>query len=205
VDVKSPAGLARVRALAADADLFITSQRPSALARLAVDHASLVGACPQLRLLRIVGSIREPEAPGHDLTYQASAGLLQERLPVTLVADLMAAERAVGAALLLLRRPAGSVMDVGLSDSLAPLQAPLRHGLTAPGGLLGGGLPEYGIYDAKDGRVAVAALEPHFRQRLVERLRLATTDGLAEAFRARTVKEWQDWAHDNDVPLVGVD
>src|SRR5581483_11764846 len=98
----------------------------------------------------------------HDLTYQADAGLVRDALPQALVADVMASEHEFGEAVLLLRRPEGSVADIGLSESLAPLAACLRHGLTAPGGILGGGAPRYGVYPALSGYVAVAALEPHF-------------------------------------------
>jgi alpha-methylacyl-CoA racemase len=78
----------------------------------------------------------------------------------------MGSERAFSAMLLLLREPRGARAVVGLYDSLAPLVAPLRHGLTAEDGLLGGRLVTYNVYRAREGRVAIAALEPHFRERL---------------------------------------
>ena len=76
-----------------DADLFVTSQRPAALARLALDPAGVHRDAPRVRSLRIVGSLADPEQPGHDLTYQASAGLLRNALPPTLSADVIASER----------------------------------------------------------------------------------------------------------------
>jgi alpha-methylacyl-CoA racemase len=204
VDLKTADGRARVMTLAAAADLFLTSQRPSALRRLSLDAASLTRAHPHLRILRIVGSCLDPEAPGHDLTYQARAGLLSDSLPVTLIADLTAAERTVTAALLLLRRPQGSVLDVGLSESLQPLLAPLRHGLTTRSGILGGGWPPYGVYPARSGHVAVAAIEPHFQRRLFEELGIAPGEALAPALRARTAVEWEAWAMERDLPIVAV-
>ena len=39
-------------------------------------------------------------------------------------------------------------------------------GLTASGGILGGGFPGYGLYRAREGHVALAALERHFWERL---------------------------------------
>ena len=94
VDLKSQRGRSRVVELLRDADLLITSQRPSALARLGLDAESLRAACPRLRFLRIVGSVQDPERPGHDLTYQAQAGLVGDEMPRSLFADVMASERA---------------------------------------------------------------------------------------------------------------
>ena len=60
----------------ADADVFFASQRPAALARLGLDARSLRATFPSLRHVNIVGDTANPEEPGHDLTYQARAGLL---------------------------------------------------------------------------------------------------------------------------------
>lgn len=204
LDLKSGAGQPRLMALLADAALLVTSQRPSALARLSLDPPALARACPHLSLLRIVGDVAEPETPGHDLTYQAGVGLVRHDLPVTLFADVTAAERAVQAALLLLRQSPGSMREIGLRDSLDSLVAPLGHGLTTPGGTLGGGLPAYGVYAARSGRVAVAALEPHFQKRLFESLGLPPDADLASAFASRTAAEWEAWARKHDLPIVEV-
>jgi crotonobetainyl-CoA:carnitine CoA-transferase CaiB-like acyl-CoA transferase len=204
LDLKSPDGRARLLTLLRDADLFVTSHRPSALARLAIGPDSLAREAPNVRTLRIVGSIAEPEVPGHDLTYQAQAGLLRDALPRTLAADVMASERAVSEALLLLRRAPGSVADVGLVESLAPLQAPLQHGLTAPGGVLGGGMHAYGVYRAREGFVAVAALERHFEERLYAALELPVKSPLADVMTTRTAGEWEAWAQPLDLPIVEV-
>jgi crotonobetainyl-CoA:carnitine CoA-transferase CaiB-like acyl-CoA transferase len=157
-----------------------------------------------VRILRIVGSLDDPEEAGHDLTYQASAGLLRNALPPSLSADVMGSERAFSGMLLLLRQPAGSVYDVGLEDSLAPLLAPIRHGLTAPDGLLGGALPEYGVYQAKEGWIAVAALEHHFRDRLFDHLGLAIGSDPGPRLRERTAAEWETWGRERDLPMVAI-
>lgn len=204
LDLKSAEGRTRLIALLADADLFVTSHRPSALARLSIDPATLAHEVPNVRTLRIVGSVAEPEVPGHDLTYQAQAGLLRDTLPRTLAADVMASERAVSEALLLLRRPGGSVADVGLVESLAPLQAPLQHGLTADGGVLGGGLCAYEVYHTSEGVVAVAALEPHFEKRLYDALGLPIKSELTAVMTTRTAHEWEAWAQTHDLPIVAV-
>jgi crotonobetainyl-CoA:carnitine CoA-transferase CaiB-like acyl-CoA transferase len=191
-------------ALVGDADLLITSQRPSRLARLGFDPDSLRERFPRVRLLRIVGSTREPEVPGHDLTYQAHAGFVGDEMPRTLVADVIGSERAFATAIALLLQPPGSATDVGLLESLEPLAAPLRHHLTSRGGALGGGAPQYRIYAAKAGRVAVAALEPHFERALYEQLQLPVRSDLTARMGERTAEEWEAWARERDLPLAAV-
>jgi len=204
LDLKTEEGRARLTVLLADTDVFITSQRPSALARLSLDPDTLCLRSPRLRVLRIVGTGRDPEQPGHDLTYQAQAGLLGDGMPRTLAADVMTSERAFAGVLSLLRQPPGSVLDVGLVESLEPLLAPLRHGLTAPNGTLGGGAPRYGVYAAKTGRIAVAALEPHFERDLYRHLDLPIGSDPSSCFLERTASEWEAWASERDLPIVAV-
>jgi crotonobetainyl-CoA:carnitine CoA-transferase CaiB-like acyl-CoA transferase len=204
IDLKSEAGHERAMTLLRDVDVFITSQRPSLLTRLRLDSETLRTRIPTLRYLRILGSIQDPERPGHDLTYQAQSGLLADEMPRTLAADVMASERVFAGTLALLRLPPGSVMDVGLVESLAPLLAPLRHGLTLPNGPLGGAAPQYRVYTARVGRIAVAALEPHFETRLYQELDRPTRTDLSSCFLERTADEWESWARERDLPIVAV-
>jgi alpha-methylacyl-CoA racemase len=207
LDLKSEDGQSRIHTLLAEADLFVASQRPSALIRLKLDAESLLDPAKgnaRLRWLNIVGDTAHPEVAGHDLTYLARAGLLGREIPRTLVADVLGAERAFATSLLLLRDAPGARAVVGLYDALAPLIAPLRHGLTGPGDLLGGGLGAYGLYDAKEGRIAVAALELHFRTRLRKALGIGDEADLTSAFMSRTADEWERWALANDLPLCAV-
>jgi alpha-methylacyl-CoA racemase len=204
VDLKSVAGQARLHALLESADLLLTSQRPSALRRLGITARALARAHARLRWLNIVGDTRDPERPGHDLTYQAEVGLLGTQMPRTLLADLVGAERAVSAALLLLASRPPCASQVGLRDAVESLAVPLKVGLTARRGALGGGLPAYGIYEARAGRVAVAALEPHFRARLYGELGLDNGADLTAVMRTRTARQWHRWAMARDLPLVGL-
>ena len=205
LDLKSDAGRARIRALLDGAHLFVASQRPSTLSRLGLDADSLRGRFERLRMLYIVGSLRDPEDAGHDLTYQAKAGLVGDVTPRTLAADVMGSERAYSGALMLLRQKPGSTMNVGLIESLDPLIASLRHGLTTPNGTLGGGARRYGVYRAKIGRIAVAALEPHFEARLYERLDIPAKSDPSSKFLERTAAEWEEWAREHDLPIVAVE
>jgi alpha-methylacyl-CoA racemase len=204
LDLKDPAGRAELDALLADADVLITSSRPSALARMGLDE--LEARHPDLVHVAIVGhAAPDQERAGHDLTYVAGHGLVSPpRLPQTLVADLGGAERAVTAAVaLLVGRARGAAVrsaEVALADSAAFFALPREYGLTTPEGPLGGGSPFYGLYEAEGGWVAVAALEPHFRERLVAEL-----DAPAQhTFRGRTPQVWEQWASENDLPIAAV-
>lgn len=201
LDLKSPDGMRALIDLLGSADVFIASHRPAALARLSLDAATLAMRFPLLRHLNIVGDTTHPNEPGHDLTYQAQAGLLQGELPKTLLADLLGAERAHGAVIEMMRHGSGGSRVVGLFDALSVLTAPLRHGLTAPGGVLGGGNPAYGVYSAKDRKVAVGALEPHFRERLYAALELPDGSPLASVMATKTAAEWEHWGRELDIPL----
>mgnify|MGYP006270637089 CR=1 FL=1 len=201
LDLKTLPGRVRMRALLTTADVFLASQRPAALARLGLAPQTLHGELPSLRYVNIVGDTANPEEPGHDLTYQARAGLLSATMPLTLVGDMIGAERVHHVINEAMREP-GATRMVGLFDALHDLAAPLRHGLTATGGPLGGGNPAYAIYRAKEGSIAVAALEPHFRSRFYEGLGLADGADPSAAFLTRSAAEWEQWAAARDLPLV---
>lgn len=203
VDLKSGDGRARLIALLAESDVFLASHRPSALERLGLDAAALRRQLPSLRHVNIVGDTANPEEPGHDLTYQARAGLLGPGLPLTLVGDMAGAERAHAAIKDVMHHP-GAGTTIGLYDVLRDLAAPLYHGLTASGGHLGGGNPAYAIYPAREGAIAVTALEPHFRARLYEGLGLSDGADPSAIFSTRTAREWEEWAVARDIPLVAV-
>lgn len=201
LDLKSEAGRHECDRRLAASDVLLTSQRPAALERLGLGPARLAERFPALRTVAIVGDTAAPDHAGHDLTYQAEAGLLGGHLPRTLLADLMGAEQAVSAVLLALRCAPGAVLAVGLRDAVAGCAVPLQHGLTTPGGPLGGGDPVYGIYAARDGHVAVAALEPHFRARLYTALDLPLDAPLHDVMATRTCAEWATFARAHDLPI----
>lgn len=200
-DLKTSEGRAGAEARLANADVVIMSQRPTALDRLGLGQAALFARHPHLRLVNIVGDIDAPEVAGHDVTYQAEAGLLHGRLPATWVADLAGAEQVVSAVLLVLREAPGSRRVVGLRGAADSFATPRRYGLTMPSGQFGGADPAYGIYRSADGEVAVAALEPHFRSRLYAALALPLDTPLGPVMATRTGHEWSTFARQHDVPL----
>ena len=132
IDLKSAEGLACLGELLREADLLITASRPAALTRLGLGWETLHQTCPALCHVAIVGypAPRENEA-GHDLTYQASLGLLTPpHMPRTLLADMAGAELTVSAALtLLLARARGQgsgYAEVALSLAASAMAEPLR-------------------------------------------------------------------------------
>lgn len=212
LDLRTDDGQARLATLLADADLLVTSSRPRSLAGLGLAWPDLHARFPRLCQVAVIGRTgADADLPGHDLTYQAQAGTLTPpQLPVLPVADLAGAERVVGEALALLLQAArtgeGAFREVSLAQVVADFAACVRHGLTGPGTPLGGGLPTYGIYRARQGWVALAALEPHFVARLAEATGVDPMDGdaLSSLFAGRTARQWAVWAAAVDVPLVEV-
>lgn len=209
LDLKDAPDRATLDDLLTGADLLLTAMRPSALRRLGLEGAHR--RHPGLSHVEIVGHEgARAEVPGHDLTYQAAHGTLQPPLmPTVPIADLLGAERAVSAALLALlgraRFEVGQHHRVVLEDAAADAGAALRNGLMGVDGPLGGALATYGIYATADGYVALAALEPHFRTRLLEALGLAGTRAeLERVFATRSTTQWEELAARVDIPLTGI-
>jgi alpha-methylacyl-CoA racemase len=213
LDLKAAAGRDALEPLLAGADVLFTALRPSSLARLGLAWDSLHARHPRLSHVAIVGyPPPRDEEPGHDLTYQASAGLLSPpAMPRSLIADLAGAEQAALAAVsLVLAREQGRGAGhrlVSLAASAEAFADPLRHGATAPDGVLGGALPGYDLYQASDGWVAVGALEPHFFHDLCAALGEGAAAGHADlrrAFAAGTMAHWEAWAAARALPVVAV-
>ncbi|HKR97393.1 MAG TPA: CoA transferase [Candidatus Angelobacter sp.] len=212
LDLKNPAGQQQLDDLLTKADLLLTSFRPSALKRLGLDWESLHARHSPLCFVGIIGHHAPDEKrSGHDLTYQAGFGLLQPpQMPSSLFIDLAGAERAVSMALALLNKAARTGESgcawVSLHECARDLAEPMNAGLTKPGGLLGGGYALYGFYRASEGWVAIAALEPHFAERLLAELKLKQADRseLEKIFLQRNAAEWERWAAERDLPLVAV-
>ena len=182
-DLKTPAGQRTLHRLLANTDVLLTSFRPSALAKLALAWPALHQRYPQLSQVAVVGAAgARANEPGHDLTYLAERGLVTGlALPPTLYADMGGSLLVVEAILqaVLAQKtastPAGSYQEVALSDAAAYLALPRQWGLTLPGpaAAVGGGHAGYAVYRCQDGRVAVAALEPHFAAALCSAVGLA--------------------------------
>jgi crotonobetainyl-CoA:carnitine CoA-transferase CaiB-like acyl-CoA transferase len=212
LNLKDDSDRARLHDHLARTDLFVTAVRPAPLQRLGLSWPELHPRYPRLLHVGIVGHPAPHEdVPGHDLTYQARLGLLTPpHLPRALVADWAGAHAVVSAALgLILARERGQgchSVQVSLAEAAADFAEPLRHRLTAPGDILGGGLPNYNLYQASDGWIAVAALEPHFWKKLLAELGVTTLDreALQNVFATRTAGEWETWAAQRDLPIAAI-
>jgi alpha-methylacyl-CoA racemase len=191
-------------------DLLLTASRPAALGRLGLSWPELCARFPRLCKVAVVGHPPPDEdTPGHDLTYQA-------------LRDAVAARDAARPG----GRPGGDRADRERRP-LPPLRQGTRAGrrvraggplgggqvfrratavgLTAPGGVLGGGFPGYGLYRAREGHVALAALEGHFWERLLRELGVkGERRDLERIFQTRTAEQWEEWATERDLPLAAV-
>lgn len=218
VDLKTPAGQARLGKALQAADLLLTSFRPQALKRLGLDWPSLHRQWPQLSMVEIVGAAGKlANDPGHDLTYQAKAGLLKGTdLPRSLLADmaggLLASEAALSALLGARATGQGVHRQVALLDAARWLAIPAGWGMTQPDGIVGGAHAGYRIYPCQDGRVAMAALEPHFAAALFAAAGLPPPDAqapfnpkahkaIAQWLRGQTRAQLDQLAAQADVPL----
>jgi crotonobetainyl-CoA:carnitine CoA-transferase CaiB-like acyl-CoA transferase len=221
--------------------VLVESFRPGVLTRLGLDPAELRVEHPGLVLCSISGFGQDGPhrlLAGHDLTYLALAGALglgglaggAPLGPPVQPADNAGGHAAVSAILAaLLRRERsgeGAHLDVSLHREAARAigwerrAAALGLPASAPGGgLLTGALACYRCYPTADGRaLAVAALEPHFFERLCAVLgrpalaahhvdpqaqpRLAAE--LASIFAARPLSHWQGLLEGEDVACAPV-
>ena len=241
-DLKTDQGQKALHRELAKTDVLLTSFRPSALVKLGLEWKALHKRYPALSQVAIVGAPgARAEEPGHDLTYLADNGLIDGlNLPPTLYADmggsLMASEAVLKATLLRHKRAAngkgngkgkgnsnakGVFIEVALADAAGYLALPRTWGLTRPpgahgandiGGSVGGGHAGYRVYPCQDGRVAVAALEPHFAKALclaagvahanmLSMFAPATHAGIAAYFTKQTRHQLDLLAVDKDIPL----
>ena len=223
-DLKTQAGQDVLHHELSRTDVLLTSFRPSALKKLGITWDALHLRHPGLSQVAIVGGPGDrAEEPGHDLTYLAENGLVPGmELPATLYADmggsLMTTEAVLQ--LCLMRRSTGraddsapgAFIEVALSSAASFLALPRQWGLTQPDGWIGGAHAGYRIYACKDGRVALAALEPHFAAALCKAagiadsginslLTPATRERVAKFMLGKTCDEIDALAIEHGIPL----
>lgn len=214
--LKTDAGQAALHAELERTDVLITSFRPSALAKLDLGWEALQARYPRLSLVRIVGAAgARAEEAGHDLTYQAEAGLVTSTaMPPSLYADmggaLVASEAVLQALLARAASGRGVCIEVPLADAAQWLALPRHWGLTTPAGDTGGAHAGYRVYPCADGLAALAALEPHFAARLCEAAGLPpdadpraadTHAGIARFMQGQSRAALDALAQARDIPL----
>ncbi|MDP2254616.1 MAG: CoA transferase [Polaromonas sp.] len=217
-DLKTEPGQKLLHRELAKADVLLTSFRPSALVKLGLTWKALRKQHPQLSQIAIVGAAGErAEEPGHDLTYLAENDLVTGLdLPATLYADmggsLMTSEAVLQAVMHQRSKGKGVYLEIALSGAAAYLALPRTWGLTQAGAAVGGGHAGYRVYPCKDGRVALAALEPHFAASLCAAAGIAvpgmkamfapaTHQAVGAFLRTRTRKQLDKLAVAKDIPL----
>jgi crotonobetainyl-CoA:carnitine CoA-transferase CaiB-like acyl-CoA transferase len=165
LDLKDADHRAAAHELAADADVVIEGFRPGVVDRLGVGYDAVRAANPDVVYCSVsgygqTGPMRD--VPGHDLNFQALAGLVEPRDaddgPVVgrpPVADLAAgvyAAMAVCAALVRVARSGeGEFIDVAMTDVLATWTGPLPQLRVEGGPALSGGVAGYGSFRTADG------------------------------------------------------
>jgi len=204
LDLKTESGRARMRELAAGADVLLENHLPGRMEAWGVGPEALRESNPGLVYVRMVGS-RAPESaglPGHDLTYLAASGLLPSldaawrALPLADLCGAFWAALAVERGL----REGGGVFEVYLEEAAHAAAFPPIAGLD-------GSSARYAVYECAEGAVALAALEPHLWERFCQAAKRA--DWMADAqrgavaayFQQRTAAEWEFWGRAHGVPL----
>ena len=196
LDLKSDEGLEQFYELAKTADVVVEGFRPGVIDRLKIGFDKLQELNPGIIVCSISGygaSGPLVARAGHDINYQALAGVLSisggsgpsPPNPQLQIADTAAGSYAAAMLILaaLLEREKtghGRHIDCSMSEQLLPLmttgysaagawgRSPRRDGET-----LSGGAPSYHIFRTADGKfMTLGALEPKFWQGALEALGL---------------------------------
>ncbi len=234
VDLKKEEGRREVLSLAAEADAFMEGFRPGVADRLGVGYDAVRTANPAIVYCSISGyGATGPlsQIPGHDVNYQAYAGVLSPlgRSPLAAtvpIGDLgagMAAAMATVAACYRSRTTGeGERIDIGIADVLATWTGEVGE-LTPKGSPQPmNGLPGYGIYRTADDRfITIGVLaEDNFWAGLCRALGLSHLEGIGLTDRVRmkadldaevaaavaraSLAEVQEVLEKNDVPVAPV-
>jgi alpha-methylacyl-CoA racemase len=208
LDVKDPAALGVVHALAARADAFVEVYRPGVAERLGVGPDDLLARNPALVYARMTGWGQDgPYArmAGHDINYLGLSGALgaigpadAPVPPLNLLGDyggggMLLAVGLLSGILEARRSGEGQVIDVSMFDAAASLMT-VFYGMLADGrwedrrqaNVVDGAAHYYRTYATADGKhMAVGALEPQFYAELCSRLGVSVPqDETPEAWAA---------------------
>lgn len=235
LNLKSDEGRDALLRLAGEADVLIEGYRPGVMERLGLGYDAMRAVNSRIVYASVSGfgqSGPMRDFPGHDLTYNAVAGVLSlcgrsdhpeyaVGIPVADLSGGLYAVTSILAALMLRERSGeGQYLDIALADTTLSLVGP-RLNSTKKSILCRAGND---LYETSDGRrIAVAALEDHFWKRLtkvlgvpeLEDARYATMRGRWEAtatldpliraaLRRRTHDDWLRIFAEHDVPATAV-
>lgn len=204
LDLKDPAAIDQLKALAKDADALIEGYRPGVLERLGLGPEVLHAINPRLVIGRMTGwGQNGPMAPlaGHDINYIALSGALHSygrkgekpSFPVNAVGDfggggMMLAFGVVAAVLHARSSGTGQVVDCAMVDGAAILSA-MTYTFLGNGqwkdergvNLLDSGTHFYDTYETSDGKwISLGSIEPQFYALLMEKTGLAGDPDFAQ-------------------------
>lgn len=191
LDLKTAAGRDVFFRLAARADVVVEGFRPGVVERLGVDYAAVRRVNPEVVYCALTGYGQTGplrEAAGHDVNYQAVAGVLDligaaggpPIIPGVPIADLVGGiHAALGVVLALFARERtgrGQYVDVSMTDgmlALLPVALLMRQWLGAPpprgDSMLSHRYACYNVYETADGRyLTVGCVENRFWRRLCD-------------------------------------
>lgn len=203
VDLKAPGGAEEVLSLAAGADAMLEGFRPGVAERLGVGYEDARAVNASIVYCSVSGyGATGPMAhvPGHDLNYQALAGVLTPRggepqhatIPVgDLGAGMTAAMATVAACLAARESGEGERIDIGIADVLATWTGAVGTLVPRGSSVAMHGVPGYGVYRTADGgAVALGVLaEDDFWSSLCRALGLADLEAVGFVERVRRKKE----------------
>ncbi|KAB8360623.1 hypothetical protein FH972_024361 [Carpinus fangiana] len=203
VDMKSPAGIALLKAMLTRIDVVIDPFRPGVLERLGLDPEKvMLQINPRLIVARMTGFRRDgkyKDMAGHDINYIAVSGVLsmlgraadKPYAPANILGDFAGGGGMcfMGILLALMARNKsgrGQVVEANMVDGAAYLASmprlatkPPKALWTGPRGtnMLDGGAPWYDTYETADGKyMSVGALEPQFWAELLKGLGLRESE-----------------------------
>jgi len=199
IDLKKDAGRERFLSLVHDADIVIEGFRPGTAARLGIGYAALCQANPAIIYTSVSGFGQTGpyrDRVGHDLSYQAIAGMMFDRAttggpaPLVSLGDIaggMFAAFAMATALYARERSGrGTSIDVSMTDALVSwMTSYLSPALGGAASLPVSDIPSYGCFVASCGRLLTISIthEDYFWRALCALLPLPGAEDLDYAAR----------------------
>ena len=192
LDLHDPDQRARAHGLVADADALVEGFRPGVAGRLGMGEREVRGINPSIVYCSVSGYGQDgplARTPGHDLNYQAYAGMLSPRggppvectVPVAdLTGGVFAAMATCAALLGRTRTGRGERIDVAMAEILATWTGPFTGTAVAGQDQPMGQLPSYGAFPTADGKWITLGIidEQHFWEHLCDVLDLADVRAL---------------------------
>jgi len=227
VDLKQSEGVAKLKALLQDADVFLEGFRPGYLAQFGLDYASVKKFNPGILYVSLTGFGQKSHMPAHDLNVIGLASLSAIdngygiALPDAQMSAITASTNAFATICMSLlnreKTKQGRYLDVSLYATA------LNMKITGVAALYGCDIQKtrpfsrvshyYNVYPCKDGRyMTVGTIEPKFWKRLCEVLECAEIADrqfdfdhedelikiVGEHIARKTQKEWLDIIGDEE-------